>query len=120
MQKEILMNKLEVIIKALDDNLAEDIVVIDMQLASPIFDTFVICSASNERLMNALRDSVEDSCHENGYEVKKIEGLRNSKWLLMDYGDIVVHIFDADERNSYNLEKLWSDMPRIDVSKYLA
>lgn len=50
----------------------------------------------------------------------KIEGLRNSKWLLMDYGDIVVHIFDADERNSYNLEKLWSDMPRIDVSKYLA
>ena len=105
------MNKLEVIIKALDDKLAEDIVVIDMQLASPIFDTFVICSASNERLMNALRDSVEDSCHENGYEVKKIEGLRN---------DIVVHIFDADERNSYNLEKLWSDMPRIDVSKYLA
>ena len=84
------MNKLEVIIKALDDKLAEDIVVIDMQLASPIFDTFVICSASNERLMNALRDSVEDSCHENGYEVKKIEGLRNSKWLLMDYGDIVV------------------------------
>ena len=76
------MNKLEVIIKALDDKLAEDIVVIDMQLASPIFDTFVICSASNERLMNALRDSVEDSCHENGYEVKKIEGLRNSKWLL--------------------------------------
>lgn len=113
------MNKLKVIVKALDDKLGEDIVAIDMQLASPVFDTFVICSAANERLMNALRDSVEDKCHEYGYEVKKIEGLRNSKWLLMDYGDIIVHIFEGDERQNYNLEKLWSDMPRIDVSGYL-
>ncbi|MBS5587233.1 MAG: ribosome silencing factor [[Clostridium] spiroforme] len=113
------MDKLEIIVKALDDKLAKDIVVIDMQLASPVFDTFVICSADNERLMNALKDSVEDNMAENGYEVKSIEGRRNSKWLLMDYGDIVVHIFDQDERDSYNLEKLWSDMPRIDVSGYL-
>ena len=55
----------------------------------------------------------------SGFEVKKIEGRRNSKWLLMDYGDIIVHIFDQDERDSYNLEKLWSDMPRIDISGYL-
>ena len=114
------MDKLEVIVKALDDKLGKDIVAIDMQLASPIFDTFVICSADNERLMNALRDSVEEKCQENGYEVKKIEGLRNSKWLLMDYGDVVVHIFDKDERQSYNLEKLWSDMPRLDITGYLA
>lgn len=53
------------------------------------------------------------------YEVRSIEGRRNSKWLLMDYGDIIVHIFDQDERDSYNLEKLWSDMPRIDISGYL-
>ena len=113
------MNKLEIIVKALDDKLATDIVALDMKLASPIFDTFVICSAGNERLMGALRDSVEDSMAENGYDVKKIEGRRNSKWLLMDFGDIVVHVFDQDERDSYNLEKLWSDMPRIDVSGYL-
>ena len=113
------MDKLEIIVKALDDKLAKDIVVIDMQLASPVFDTFVVCSADNERLMNALKDSVEDSMAENGYEVRSIEGRRNSKWLLMDYGDIIVHIFDQDERDSYNLEKLWSDMPRIDISGYL-
>jgi len=113
------MNKLEIIVKALDDKLGEDIVAIDMEMASPIYDTFVICSASNERLMSALRDSVEESMAENGFDVKKIEGRRNSKWLLMDYGDIIVHIFDQDERASYNLEKLWSDMPRIDVSGYL-
>lgn len=113
------MNKLEIIVKALDDKLAKDIVAIDMEMASPIFDTFVICSAANERLMSALRDSVEESMDKNGFEVKKIEGRRNSKWLLMDYGDIIVHIFDEEERNSYNLEKLWSDMPRIDISGYL-
>lgn len=113
------MNKLEIIVKALDDKLGKNIVAIDMQLASPMYDTFVICSAENERLMNALRDSVEEKCYEHGYEVKKIEGRRNSKWLLMDYGDIVVHIFDIDEREVYNLEKLWADMPRIDISGYL-
>ncbi len=113
------MNKLEIIVKALDDKLGEDIVAINMEMASPIYDTFVICSAANERLMNALRDSVEENMTINGFEVKKIEGRRNSKWLLMDYGDIIVHIFDQDERTNYNLEKLWSDMPRIDVSGYL-
>ena len=113
------MNKLEIIVKALDDKLGKDIVAIDMQLASPMYDTFVICSAENERLMNALRDSVEEKCHEHGYEVKRIEGRRNSKWLLMDFGDIVVHIFGIDEREVYNLEKLWADMPKIDISGYL-
>lgn len=113
------MNKLEIIVKALDDKLGKDIVAMDMQMASPIFDTFVICSVTNERLMHALRDSVEENMAKNGFVVKKIEGRRNSKWLLMDYGDIIVHVFDEDERNSYNLEKLWSDMPRIDVSGYL-
>ena len=113
------MNKLEIIVKALDDKLGKDIVAIDMQLASPMYDTFVICSAENERLMNALRDSVEEKWHEHGYEVKRIEGGRNSKWLLMGFGDIVVHIFDIDEREVYNLEKLWADMPKIDISGYL-
>ena len=113
------MNKLEIIIKSMDDKLAKDIVAIDMKMASPINYTFIICSATSERLMSALRDSVEESMDKNGFVVKKIEGRRNSKWLLMDYGDIIVHIFDENERESYNLEKLWSDMPRIDVSEYL-
>lgn len=113
------MNKLEVIVKALDEKLAKDIMAIDMTQASPIFDTFVVCTANNERLMQAIRDNVEEKCEENGFFVKKIEGIRESKWLLMDYGDIVVHIFESEERNAYNLEKLWSDMPRIDIEGYL-
>ena len=54
-----------------------------------------------------------------GYEVKHIEGLRDSKWILMDYGDVVVHIFEEEERGAYNLEKLWGDLPRIQVEQYL-
>lgn len=113
------MNKVEIMVKALGEKMAENIVALDMTMASPIFDTFILCTASNERLMQAIRDNVEEKCEEQGIFVKKIEGLRNSKWLLMDYGDIIVHIFEGEERNSYNLEKLWSDMPRIDIEEYL-
>jgi ribosome-associated protein len=113
------MNKVEIIVKAMDDKLGENIIAIDMQSASPIFDTFIVCTASNERLMQAIRDNIEEKCEEQGIFVKKIEGLRDSKWLLMDYGDVVVHIFESEERNLYNLEKLWSDMPRINIEGYL-
>ena len=130
------MNKLKTIVKVLDEKLANDITVIDMSIDSPICDYFVIASASkerlllalkdhieeacdNERLMNALKDSVEDSMAENGYEVRSIEGRRNSKWLLMDYGDIIVHLFDTEERKNYGIEKLWSDKPVISIEDIL-
>lgn len=114
------MNKLEIIVKALDDKLAENIMAIDMSQASPIFDTFVLCTAANQRLMQALSDNVEEQCAKEGYFVKHIEGLRDSKWLLMDFGDIIVHIFEGDERRAYNLEKLWADMPRIEIEDFLS
>ena len=83
------MDKLEIIVKALDDKLAKDIVVIDMQLASPVFDTFVVCSADNERLMNALKDSVEDSMAENGYEVRTPKWVREKDFFsLKDFGGV--------------------------------
>lgn len=113
------MDKIEIIVKALNDKLAKNIVAIDMHEASPIFDTFILCTGSNERLMQALRDSVEEQMAKAGYYVDHIEGLRNSKWILMDFGDIIVHIFEENERGAYNLEKLWGDMPRISVDKYL-
>lgn len=109
------MKKLECVVKALDDKLATHIVAIDMREASPLFDTFVLCTADNERLMHAIMANVRDECAKYGYDVKRVEGLRESKWMLVDLGDIVVHIFDKNERNSYNLEKLWGDMPRINI-----
>lgn len=109
------MTKLECVIKALDDKLATHIVAIDMREASPLFDTFVICTADNERLMHAILSNVRDECAKNGFDVKRAEGIKDSKWLLIDLGDIICHVFDKNERNSYNLEKLWGDMPRIDI-----
>ena len=114
------MERLKCIVKAMDDKLATHIVAIDMRDASPIFDTFVLCTASNDRLMQAISQNIQDECEKNGYDIKSIEGLRNSKWLLIDLGDIVCHIFEADERESYNLEKLCGDMPRINVEGMLA
>ena len=113
------MNKVEIIVKALSDKLGKNIVAIDMREASPIFDTFILCTGSNERLMQSLRDNVEEQMEKSGFNVQHIEGLRGSKWILMDYGDIVVHIFEEEERGAYNLEKLWGDLPRISVDEYL-
>ena len=102
------MDKLKTIVKVLDEKLAEDIVVIDMSIDSPICDYFVIASASNERLLLALKDHIEDA-----------EGRKNCKWILMDYGDIVVHLFDPEERKNYGIEKLWSDKPFVQVEDIL-
>ena len=99
------MDKLKTIVKVLDEKLAEDIVVIDMSIDSPICDYFVIASASNERLLLALKDHIEDACDKERYYVKNIEGRKNCKWILMDYGDIVVHLFDPEERKNYGIER---------------
>ena len=113
------MDKIEIIVRAMSDKFGENIVAIDMREASPIFDTFILCSAANQRLMDAMRDAIEDNMAKEGYDVNHVEGLRDSKWLLMDYGDVIVHIFEAEERRAYNLEKLWADMPTINIEEYL-
>lgn len=113
------MDKLKTIVQTLDNKLGKDIVVMDMSLNSPLCDYFVIATASNERLMQSLKDYVEEECDKKGYFVKSIEGRKNSKWILMDYGDIVVHLFDPEERKNYNIEKLWADQPRIRIEDLL-
>lgn len=113
------MDKLELIIRALDDKFAKDIVAIDMKLVSPMFDTFIICTADNMRLLNAIKENVEDELSKHGIFAKHIKGSKDSQWILMDYDDIIVHIFSPEERNVYHLEKLWGDQHRIDISGYI-
>lgn len=114
------MTKLECIVKAMDDKLAQDIVAINMENASPLYDTFILCTASNKRLLNAIQDNVVDQCEMNGFEIKSIEGRGNAEWILIDAGDVICHIFSEEAGKEYNLEKLWSDMPTIDIKEYLA
>jgi len=110
---------LETAIKAADDKRAEDIVALDMREVSLLADYFVIMSANSERQAKAIVDEIEDKLDEAGVTVRRIEGEKNSQWWLMDYGDIVVHVFLPEAREFYNLEKLWSDAPLVDVEGWI-
>ena len=113
------MDKLKTIVKVLDEKLAEDIVVIDMSIDSPICDYFVIASASNQNQVQAMVDNVDETLGRAGFEAKQIEGTRNSSWVLMDYGDMIVHVFDEENRLFYDLERIWRDGKVLDVNEFL-
>lgn len=99
----------EFIAGVLDDKQGYDIVIIDISEKSSFADYFVIATGSSERLINALSDYVEDKSAAEGRFVRSIEGRNGSGWVLMDYGDVVVNVFSEENRQKYNLEKIWSD-----------
>ena len=103
----------EVAYRALDEKKGRDIVIIDISEITPIADYFVICDGSNPNQVAALTDSVEEEMHKAGYEQKQREGQKTSAWILLDYGDVIVHIFDQENRGFYNLERIWTDGKRI-------
>ena len=107
---------LEIVYKALDDKRAEDIVVLNMENISLLADYFLICNGNSDRQAQAIAREVLEKAQENGCEVKRVEGFDSARWILVDLGDIVVHIFHKDDRAFYNLERLWGDAPQLDVS----
>lgn len=112
---------LEVVVKAADDKKALDIVALDMNEVSGIADYFVIMEAMNSRQLDAIADNIAEQVELAGVQVAgHIEGDARTGWVLLDLGDIVVSVFGHDERAHYNLEKLWSDAPLVDVSQYIA
>ncbi|MDO4289378.1 MAG: ribosome silencing factor [Eubacterium sp.] len=86
-----------------------DIDVIDISEVSSLGDYFVIASGSSERQVKAIADNIEYEADKLGIAVKNIEGAREARWILMDYYDVIIHIFHAQEREFYNLERLWKD-----------
>ena len=90
---------------------ASDTRVIDIHELSPIADFFVVCSGENERQLRAINRAIDDELSKVGKQAKRTEGDATSGWILMDYSDVVVHIFDADLRAFYRLEELWADAP---------
>ena len=105
--------------KAIDDKKALDIKVIDIREVSVIADYFVITSGSNLNQVQAIVDNVEEQLGRAGFEPKQIEGTRNSNWILMDYGDLIIHVFDEENRLFYDLERIWRDGKDLDVSEFL-
>lgn len=97
------------------DKQAADVIAFDVSDQLAITDIFVLASAANQPQMNAVKDAVEEKLIEIGAKTLRREGQRESRWILMDYGDIVVHIQHSEERAFYALERLWSDCPTIDL-----
>ncbi|MEQ6375839.1 ribosome silencing factor [Bacillaceae bacterium S4-13-58] len=108
------------VVKACDDKRAEDIVVMNMKEVSLIADYFVICHGSNERQVQSIAREIKERVEKQGIEVKRLEGFEQARWILVDLGDVVCHIFHKDERNYYNLERLWGDAPLENVSAILS
>ncbi|QGH35034.1 ribosome silencing factor [Gracilibacillus salitolerans] len=105
----------ELVAKACDDKRAEDIVLLDMKNVSLIADYFLICEGTNERQVQAIAREVKDIAEEQNIDVKRMEGFDQARWVLVDLGDLVCHVFHRDERGYYNIEKLWGDAPQLEV-----
>lgn len=105
--------------KALEEKKGEDIKVIDIHDVSVIADYFIIASGSNQNQVQAMVDNVEEKLGRAGFEPKQIEGTKNSSWILMDYGDLIVHVFDEENRLFYDLERIWRDGKVLDAEEFI-
>lgn len=94
---------------ALSDKKAIDIKVIDISEISIMADYFIIASGNNPNQIQAMCDNVKEQLGRAGYDYKQIEGYDSANWILMDYRDVIIHIFDKDSRSFYDLERIWSD-----------
>ncbi len=103
--------------EALSDKKAEDIRVIDITGVSDIADYFIVASGNNQNQLQAMQDAVDEALHKEGINAKNIEGNRSSTWILMDYEDIIVHIFSQEDRLFYNLERIWQDGKTVDIEE---
>ena len=105
-------------IKAIEDKKGNDIKIIDIHEVSVIADYFIIASGSNPNQVKTLADNVEETLGRAGYDLRQTEGYGTASWILMDYNDIIVHIFSEENRSFYDLERIWRDGKEVDVSEF--
>ena len=106
--------------RAASDKLGENILSFDVSEQLVITDAFLLCSAANERQVKSIVDEIEEKLREVGVKPVRREGERDGRWVLIDYGEIVVHVQHAEEREFYALERLWRDCPLIDLPANVA
>ena len=99
----------KIVFDALDEKKGEDIKIIDISEISIMADYFVVAIGSSSTQIQALVRNVEENLHKAGYVMKRMEGDKNSSWVLLDFGDVVVHVFNREDRLFYDLERIWSD-----------
>jgi ribosome-associated protein len=96
------------------DNKGRDILVLDMRQCTPLFDYFVLATGTSRRQIHTLAEEIDAGLRAEGDTRMGIEGYEASKWVVQDYGDVVIHVFDPDTRDYYKLEELWADATKVD------
>lgn len=96
-------------VRALEDKKGEEVRIIDISNVSVIADYFIIANGSNVNQVKALADNVQEELYKAGVEAKQIEGYNSASWILMDFSDIIVHVFSQEDRLFYDLERIWRD-----------
>lgn len=99
----------QLVVQAADDKKANQIVTLEIKPISLIADYFMICSGNSETQVQAIATEIKKRSEEQGVRVRKVEGFDSARWVLIDLGDVVAHVFHRDERGYYNLERLWKD-----------
>ena len=100
-------------VEAADQRKAIDLRVLDLRSVSDFTDYFVIASGSNQRQVQAIANAIEETLLKEGVKAHHVEGAQQGRWVLLDFGDFVAHIFDEDRRRYYRLEDIWSDAPDV-------
>lgn len=107
---------LEITVSAAENKKALDLIALDLQGISLIADYFVICHGNSDRQVQAIVNEIRNRVHEAGITIRGVEGFDVARWVLIDLGDVIVHVFHQDERKYYNIEKLWSDAKVVELA----
>ena len=110
---------LKAIISAIEDKKGEDIKIIDISNVSVIADYFVIANGNNINQNQIIADEIEERMHKEGFSLKQVEGYDSANWILLDFNDVIIHIFNKENRLFYDLERIWSDGKTIDPSEFV-
>lgn len=110
------LEMLQVAAEAADAKGGDDLVALDVSEPLPLVDVFLLVTGRNERNVAAIADEIEDKLHEAGHKRLRREGRQESRWILLDFGDLVVHVFHQEERAFYALERLWKDCPVVPIT----
>ena len=110
-------NMVKIAVEAIENTKGSDIEIIDISEVSTLGDFFIVASGTNRSQIQSMADRVEEALGRAGYEKKDVEGYESAFWILQDFGDIIVHIFDQENRLFYDLERIWRDGKSIDKSE---
>ncbi|MBS9338925.1 ribosome silencing factor [Fructobacillus sp. M2-14] len=110
---------LKTVLTAVDNKHGEDVTALDMQSVSLLADYFVMASAGSSRQAQAIAREVKEEVVAAGFEIDHIEGFEKANWIVLDLGDVIVHVFDEESRDFYHLDRLWFDAKEVDLDQYL-